>query len=85
MTFLFSTEPILTKEISLNTSSPSHLALIKLVIGASECFGQNHTSPSKAFALLFKRAWGPFLESPETLRAIFGCHNSLFISRTEMI
>ena len=28
---------------------------------------------------------GPFLESPETLRAIFGCHNSLCISRTERI
>ena len=27
------------------------------------------------------RTWGPFLESPETLRAIFGCHNSLCISR----
>ena len=26
---------------------------------------------------------GPFLESPETLWAIFGCHNSLCISRTE--
>ena len=26
-----------------------------------------------------------FLESPETLRAIFGCHNSLCISRTERI
>ena len=28
---------------------------------------------------------GPFLKSPETLRAVFGCHNSLFISRTERI
>ena len=28
---------------------------------------------------------GPFLESPETLRAIFGCHNSFCISRTERI
>ena len=28
---------------------------------------------------------GPFLESPETFRAIFGCHNSLFISRMERI
>ena len=27
---------------------------------------------------------GPFLESPETLRAIFGCHNSLCISITEI-
>ena len=27
----------------------------------------------------------PFLESPETLRAIFGCHNFFCISRTEMI
>ena len=27
-------------------------------------------------------AWGPFLESPETLPAIFRCHNSLCISRT---
>ena len=27
----------------------------------------------------------PFLESPETLRAIFGCHNSLCISRMERI
>ena len=31
------------------------------------------------------RTRGPFLESPETLRAIFGCHNSLCISRTERI
>ena len=29
--------------------------------------------------------WGPFLKSPETLRAIFGCHNSLCNSRTESI
>ena len=29
------------------------------------------------------QTWGPFLESPETLRAIFGCRNSLCISRTE--
>ena len=28
---------------------------------------------------------GPFLESPETVRAIFRGHNSLFISRTEGI
>ena len=28
-------------------------------------------------------SWGPFLESPETLRVIFGCHNSLCILRTE--
>ena len=28
---------------------------------------------------------GPFLESPETLRAIFRCHNSPCISRTERI
>ena len=28
---------------------------------------------------------GPFLKSPETLQAIFGCHNSLCISRTERI
>ena len=27
--------------------------------------------------------WGPFLKSPETLRVVFGCHNSLCISRTE--
>ena len=25
---------------------------------------------------------GPFLESPETFRGIFGCHNSFCISRT---
>ena len=31
------------------------------------------------------QARGPFLERPETLRAIFGCHNSLCISRTERI
>ena len=31
------------------------------------------------------RALGSFLESPETLRAIFGCHNSLCNSRTESI
>ena len=29
--------------------------------------------------------WGPFLESPETLRAILGCHNFLCNSRTERI
>ena len=28
---------------------------------------------------------GPSLKSPETLRAIFGCNNSLCISRTERI
>ena len=36
-----------------------------------------------AFSEIF--SWGPFLESPETLRAIFGCHNSLCNSRTESI
>ena len=25
-------------------------------------------------------SWGPFSEGPETLRAVFGCHNSLCIS-----
>ena len=29
--------------------------------------------------------WGPFLKRPETLRAIFGCHNYLCNSRTESI
>ena len=29
--------------------------------------------------------WGPFLESPETLRVIFGCRSSFCISRTEKI
>ena len=32
-----------------------------------------------------KATRGPFLESPETLRAIFGCHNCLCISRIERI
>ena len=36
-----------------------------------------------SFAIIGQMTWGPFLESPETLRAIFGCHNSLFISRTK--
>ena len=31
------------------------------------------------------RARGAFLGSPETLRAIFGCHNSPYNSRTESI
>ena len=30
-------------------------------------------------------SWRPFLESPETLQAIFGCHNSRCISRMERI
>ena len=29
--------------------------------------------------------WGQFLESPETLQAIFGCRSSFCISRTEKI
>ena len=38
--------------------------------------------PDIAIANIFD-ALGPFLESPETLRAIFGCHNSLCNSRTD--
>ena len=37
------------------------------------------------FVVLSDVGRGPFLESPETLRAIFGCHNSLCNSRTESI
>ena len=40
---------------------------------------------SQAQATSDTHTWGPFLESPETLRATFGCHNSLCISRTERI
>ena len=34
-----------------------------------KCLAQEHNT-------IFQ-SWGPFLESPETLRAIFGCHNPL--------
>ena len=42
-----------------------------------KCLAQEHNTMSLAR--------GPFLESPETLRAIFGCHNSFCNSRTESI
>jgi len=38
---------------------------------------------SVLFTLLMHRSWGPFLESPETFRAHFGRHNSLFIFKTK--
>ena len=30
------------------------------------------------------RYWDPFLESPETFRAYFGCHNFLHILKTKV-
>ena len=43
----------------------------------------SHRKKNLLFLLCKTSILGPFLESPETLRAIFGCHNSLCISRTE--
>ena len=36
----------------------------------------SHSKVADSVLSFFLEAWGPFLESPETLRAIFGCHNS---------
>ena len=36
-----------------------------------------------SIGLEFLEAWGPFLESPETFRAHFGLHNSLYIFKAK--
>ena len=45
------------------------------------CIGNSH--PTKLLLASSIRAWGPFLESPETFRAHFGWHNSLCIFKTK--
>ena len=43
------------------------------------------SKPFTSLRNISEKTCGLFLKSPETLRAIFGCHNSLCISRTERI
>ena len=59
-------------------------------IKCSQFLSYKGNCDTRKWPVKFRDVWetaprGPFLESPETLRAIFGCHNSLCISRTEKI
>ena len=49
---------------------------------AGEPGGLNEDRSKPTFWAFYSKAWGLFLKSPETIRAYFGCHNSLYIFAT---